>query len=271
MEPNDSLTLLEAVGLYGSKIRPSNNQSNTQKQLLRFAHWCGPERLISGIAPSEIGEYGEQTVGNGAGPLAVERLQEVKKFLSFAKKKGLTEQNLAQHLRIRKSKTRGRGKTTLEDSQNRIELTPDGHTQLANELERLKAERVPIAAEIQRAAADKDVRENVPLEAAREQLGHVESRIRQIESTLAVAVVVDPSKRSKGQPINVGAKILLKDLNSGQETNYTLVGASEARPLEGRISDISPVGKAMLDRAAGQEIEVETPRGMLKYRILRVS
>jgi transcription elongation factor GreA len=270
LESNDSYSLLDAVGLYASSTRVKADQNITHKQLLRFAQWCGPDRDISSLAPSEIGEYGEQWVGNGAGAQAIERLQEVKKFLSFAKKKGLTERNLAQHLRIRKSRARARS-SKKSDGESKIELTPDGHSQLVAELEKLKAERAPIASEIRRAAADKDVRENVPLEAAREQLGHVESRIRQIEATLSNAVVVDARKRGRGQPINLGAQVRLKDLDSGRETSYTLVSVSEAKPLEGRISDVSPVGQAMLKRTAGQEIEVDTPRGSLKYRILRVS
>ena len=69
-----------------------------------------------------------------------------------------------------------------------VELTREGLVRLQDELEKLKAERGPLAAQIRRAAADKDVRENVPLEAAREQLGHTESRIRTIEGTLTAAV-----------------------------------------------------------------------------------
>jgi transcription elongation factor GreA len=110
----------------------------------------------------------------------------------------------------------------------------------------------------------------VPLEAAREQLGLVESRIRQIEDTLKNAVVVQPSGE-KAKTVRVGTKVHLKDLESGRETRYTVVSASEARPLDGKISDVSPVGKALMKRSAGQEIRVETPRGQLKYRIVKLT
>ena len=125
--------------------------------------------------------------------------------------------------------------------------------------------------EIQRAAADKDVRENAPLEAAREQLGLVESRIRQIEETLRGAVVVEPSNRAPGQKVAVGSKVALKDLDSGREAKYMVVSASEANPLEGKISDVSPVGKALLTAIPGQHVEVETPRGKQRFRVLAVS
>lgn len=269
MESNPSVSLMEAVGVYVASLRSKDSQSKAQQHLMKFVQWCGAERQIVEIRPSEIGEYGEKSVGSTGGAQAVERLQGVRKFLSFAKKKGLIEHNLAQHLRIRKGKSRSlKGSGTAEA--NIVELTIEGHKQLVDELEGLKGQRVPIATEIRRAAADKDVRENVPLEAAREQLGLVESRIRQIESTLKNAVVVQPSGE-KAKTVRVGTKVHLKDLGSGRETRYTVVSASEARPLEGKISDVSPVGKALMKRSAGQEIRVDTPRGQLKYRIVKLT
>ena len=269
MESNPSVNLMQAVGIYVASLRSEDSQSKAQQHLMKFVQWCGAERQIVEIRPSEIGEYGEKSVGSTGGAQAVERLQGVRKFLSFAKKKGLIEHNLAQHLRIRKGKSRSL-KASGATEANIVELTIEGHKQLVDELEGLKGERVPIAAEIRRAAADKDVRENVPLEAAREQLGLVESRIRQIESTLKNAVVVQHSGE-KAKTVRVGTKVHLKDLGSGRETRYTVVSASEARPLEGKISDVSPVGKALMKRSAGQDIRVDTPRGQLKYRIVKLT
>jgi transcription elongation factor GreA len=269
LESNPSVSLMEAVGVYVASLRSKDGQSKAQQHLMKFVQWCGAERRIAEIRPSEIGEYGEKSVGSTGGVQAVERLQGVRKFLAFANKKGLTEHNLAQHLRIRKGKSfslKGSGAAEV----NVVELTIEGHKQLVDELEGLKSQRVPIASEIRRAAADKDVRENVPLEAAREQLGLVESRIRQIEATLKNAVVVQPSGE-KAKTVRVGTKVHLKDLGSGRETRYTVVSASEARPLDGKISDVSPVGKALMKRSAGQEIRVDTPRGQLKYRIVKLT
>ncbi len=269
MENNPSVSLMEAVSIYVATLRSKASQSTAQQHLMKFVQWCGAERQIVEIRPSEIGEYGERAVGSTGGPQAVERLQGVRKFLSFAKKKGLTDHNLAQHLRVRKGKSHSRKRTGTAET-TVVELTINGHKQLVDELEQLKSERVPIATEIRHAAADKDVRENVPLEAAREQLGLVESRIRVIESTLKESVVVKPSGE-KAKTVRVGTKVHLKDLGSGRETKYTVVSASEARPFEGRISDVSPVGSALMKRSAGQEIRVETPRGQLKYKILKIT
>lgn len=269
-EVTESLTMLDAVGEYARSLRPRNGeQSEAHKQLLRFVNWCGAERLISELAPSDIGEYGDQSNGGTQSP---ERLQEVKKFLAFANKQGLTEHNLARHLRIRKGRSRAKPSSGGDERRsNVIELTPEGHANLLAELEDLKSQRGPIADQIRNAAADKDVRENVPLEAAREHLGQVESRIQEIESTLTAAVVVDPSERNK-TTVQVGSRVLLKDLSSGRETQYTVVSASEARPLEGKVSDESPVGRAVIQRREGEEVDVQTPRGrIIRYSILRVA
>jgi transcription elongation factor GreA len=260
---------MDAVAVYVASLRTKESQSKAHQHLMRFVQWCGPERLIGTINPSEIGEFGERAVGSSAGSHAVERLQGTRKFLAFAKKKGLTEQNLAQHLRIRKGKHRSLRNVDAKENKA-IELTRDGHRELAEELEKLYTERENKAIDIRHAAADKDVRENAPLEAARELQGQIVSRIAQIENTLKLAVVIEPG-RKRGKSVTLGARVLLKDLDTGRESRYTVVSALEAKPLEGRISDVSPVGKALMGRAAEQEIRVEAPRGQLKYRIVRVS
>jgi len=265
-----SVTVLEAVGLYISSLRKKEKQAEAQQHILRFVNWCGSDRSFSRLAPSDVEEYGAQTVGTGGGVHAADRLTEVKKFLAFAKKKGLTEQNLALHLRVRRGRSRSSRNETSAKRQS-YQISQDGHSHLVAELERLTAERGPIAVEIKRAAADKDVRENVPLEAAREHLGHVESRIRQIELTLESAVVVDPDRAGGVRVVRVGSMVLIKDLGTNRQTKYTLVSALEANPFDGKISDLSPVGKALIERTAGEEIEVETPRGKQRYSILKVS
>lgn len=253
---------------YLASLRAKNQDPGSSNELNRFVSWFGAERDILGIRPHEIGDYGEHAAKAGSISDAAERLKEVKRFLTFAEKKNLIEQNLAKHIRVPKGKSR---KQVSEAPRRVVELTRDGHTRLVQEVEKLRAERSPIAAEIKRAAADKDVRENAPLEAAREQLGHLESRIAEIESTLKVAVVVRGQGNKPAQAIRVGAKVILRDMDSNRDTAYTLVSAAEANPLEKKISDASPVGKAILGRRTEDEIEVDTPRGKLRYRVGKVT
>ena len=91
---------------------------------------------------------------------------------------------------------------------------------MVTQLAELKGQRAPLALEIQKAAADKDVRENSPLEAAREQLGQVEARIREIESTLIKAVVIDASGKSKSLTVQRGTAVWVQDVKSGKKFKY---------------------------------------------------
>ena len=270
LETGEIRTLLEVVGIYvdSFKVKDKDNDQSVHRELFKFVRWCGPERSFSDISPSEIGDYAEKVGGTGTTPLATERLQIVRGFLSYARKQGLIDVNLAQHVRIRKAKTRVHGAKTGAQA---FELTAEGHAKLLTQLESLKSERSPLAVAIQKAAADKDVRENAPLEAAREQLGLVEGRIREIEDTLKKAVVVDTSKRKKSKVVNIGAKVSVKDMGTGRQSSYVLVGRTEANPMEARISDVSPLGKALVGRAVGDQINVEAPRGMIRYSVVRVS
>ena len=254
-------TLMDAVELYVKSLRAKD--SNTQQHLVGFVREMGGSRLVSKIQPSDIGEYGERTLASGA--QAVERLQSVRKFLSYANRKKFTEQNLAQHLRIRKSKRSARNATG--DGPRTVEVTREGHRALVEELKQRKAERGLLAAEIKRAAADKDVRENAPLEAARERHGLNESKIRDIEALLKDARVSDSGQ--DGGTVAMGVRVVMKDAKG--EKTYTVVSAMEASPAEGKISDVSPLGKAIMGKTSGQSVEVKTPRGTTRYRIVKVS
>ena len=270
MESTETLTLMEALGLYTGSLKPYGDQDGVYREIFRFVQWCGSGRHFKDIAPHEIEEYSNQVTRGGTTPEAAERLQAVRKFLLYATKKGIVTANLAREIKVRPPRTRG-GKGKGQDAQHLNQLTPEGHAQLVDQLERLKAERGPIAIQIRKAAADKDVRENAPLEAAREQLGYLESRISSLEATLRTSVVIDPSQQQVAQNAKVGTRVSIKDLSNGREMSYTLVSAFEANPLEGRISDVSPMGKALVGHATGQEVEAVTPRGKVRYRILEIS
>ena len=267
-EPSRAVTLLDAVGLYVSSLKTKAAGPPSRQELLRFAQWCGSDRIIGDIRPPDIEEYGTQAAGSAARRDAPERLREVRQFLTFAHKKGLIQQNLARYLRVPKAKLPAAAARSRNGPAT-IEITAEGQAQIESELEALRSKRGPIATEIRRAAADKDVRENAPLEAAREQLGQLEARIGELEKALESAVTVERSGPSK--TVGLGSKVLLREVDSGRETAYTIVGALEADPLGGKISDLSPVGKALMRQAVGREVSVTTPRGLVKYLIKRVA
>ena len=133
----------------------------------------------------------------------------------------------------------------------------------------LKEERIKVVADIKRAMGDKDFRENAPLDAAKERQGMIESNIREIETVLANSVVTE-TKPVDDKRVRLGKKVTLKEAATGKKVSYVLVDSREADPASGKISSASPVGKALLDRAVGDDVQISVPRGTLHYTVERV-
>ncbi len=265
-----TMNLAQALATYISNLA-EGDKNQAQQELSKFVRWSGRDRPLAELTPPEIGEYAELIASYGTAPEAARHLESIRGFLAFVHKQGLVQRNLAQHARFRKSRARVR-KGAKGEAPTDVRLTADGYEQLKSRLQLLKKDEVRIAEEIHLAAADKDVRENAPLEAAREQQGHVQSRIRELEATLkGAAIMPSGGKLQENTTIKLGDWVQLKDMATGEETRYRLVGPSEANPLEGKISSASPVGKALLSQAPGQEVAVATPGGTQRYLIIEVS
>jgi transcription elongation factor GreA len=148
-------------------------------------------------------------------------------------------------------------------------LTPEGHAALKEELETLKAKKPDIIKSIKLAAADKDFRENSPLAAAKEEMGLVEGRINELEETLKIAVTSKQNGHN-GFHVNIGNRVCLKEIATEEITCYTIVAAREASPLHSKISDSSPLGKALIGKAKGDNVEINVPAGKICYTIERI-
>ena len=261
-----SPSLIEALSQYLATLKVKNQRDGRQ-ELNRFVQWCGRERSVDQLTPPEVGGYAESAGMWGAD--SAKKLKPVKAFLTYLKEEDMTEVSLAPHLRpSRPSKSTGRVyfKAAVEQAQ----LTPEGHANLQSRLELLKVERTNIISDIQRAMADKDFKENSPLDAAKERQGFIESSVRDLERILSNAIVSSPLKFGRVTKVKVGAKVTLKDVNSGKEIRYTLVDSREADPGTGRISGVSPVGKALLNKETGDEVVISIPRGTLHYVVKKV-
>lgn len=241
--------------------------ADTQHELTKFIRWGGWDRTVVSLTPHQAAEYGDY-VASEARQDAGEHLQVVKDFLNFCFKSNYTDTSLAKHIKVRKA---GRKTSSRETARAAIDITQEGYDNLLSELETLKGERITVAQDIRRAAADKDFRENAPLDAAREKQGLLEARIREIEDAVQRARLVDAdgsvSASAGDRRIKLGSVVKLTDIASQEEMVYTLVNASEASPMDFKMSVASPVGKALMDHLAGDEVEVTTPRGSLRYRI----
>jgi transcription elongation factor GreA len=196
------------------------------------------------------------------------KLELIRAFLAYAKKEGWSRTNLASHLKARKAKA-GPQVATKRGLPESIPLTRQRYDELEAELADLKSKRHELIDEIRRAAADKDFRENAPLDAAREQRGHLEGRIKELEETLKAATIID-EKRESTPKTGIGDNIVLSDLASGEELRYMIVDPREVDPSKGKISIASPLGKALIGRSDGEVVEITAPAGKLRYQIKRV-
>ena len=268
-EEQVSLSLNEAFQIYVRQM-PKDAKKAAQPEIAKFVRWIGATRLIDTLIPSEIGEYNEIFGAKTATRDATERLSAVKLFLTFLKKKDHIEVNLAQHLRLRKSRTAASKAISMVNTTRSINLTQSGYNEMTKQLITLNAERVRIVEDIQRAAADGDVRENAPLEAAREAQGMTIGKIRELEATLKVAVIIDAKSQDSGR-VHIGSKVELTETTSNKTVKYQLVEPNEANPLASKISIVSPVGSAILGHKLGDEVKVKTPRGQQVYKISKTS
>jgi len=149
-------------------------------------------------------------------------------------------------------------------------LTREGYETLQQELDTLRNERREEIAARLRAAIDEggELIENAEYEAAKNEQAFVEGRIKELEILLATARIVDEEKLPPGV-IHVGSKVVVQEDGTDPE-EYTIVGAAEAKPLVGRISNESPLGKALMNHKAGETVEVNAPAGPFSVKILEV-
>ena len=149
-------------------------------------------------------------------------------------------------------------------------LTPEGYEKLKQEIDYLQTEkRREVAERIKIAREFGDIAENAEYDAAKNEQAMVEARIAKLEERLSSARVIEKREISK-DVVSVGSKVRLRDVDAKQTVEYRIVGSAEANPAELKLSNESPVGKAILGRKKGETVEVTTPRGSLKYKILEI-
>ncbi len=146
------------------------------------------------------------------------------------------------------------------------QITAEGKKELEAELVTLKARRGEIAEKIAEARDYGDLSENAEYDAAREEQGLVESRVAEIEDIILNAELIKPTKKST---IGIGSKVELK--NSAKTVNYHVVGSVEANPLEGKVSNESPIGVALTGKKVGDTAVVSTPKGDITYSIVAIN
>jgi len=154
-------------------------------------------------------------------------------------------------------------------NQEDVILTREGFKKLEDELEELKTvKRKEVAERIKQAISFGDLSENSEYEDAKNEQAFIEGRIALLEQKLRKAQVV--VEDNNNETVKIGKKVVVKDLVHNKKNEYTLVGSMEADPDQKRISNVSPVGKALLGKHKGETVEVNTPAGTVKYEIVDI-
>ena len=151
-----------------------------------------------------------------------------------------------------------------------ILLTKEGYDKIVQELEELvTVKRKEVAERIKEAISYGDISENSEYDSAKNEQAELEDRINKLENMIRKAKIIDDSEISKDL-VSVGIKVRVQEKGSGEETEYAIVGSTEADPFEGKISNESLVGAALLGKKKDDEVEIQVPDGTFVYRIIDI-
>ena len=150
-------------------------------------------------------------------------------------------------------------------------LTKEGYDEIVAEHENLVAvRRAEVAQKLKEAIAQGDLSENADYDAAKNEQAELEERIYKLENMIRKAKIIDDSDLA-GDQVTVGLTVKVLDIDEDEEEEFTIVGSTEADPFEGKISNESLVGAALLGKRAGDEIHVEVPAGLVSYKVLEIT
>jgi transcription elongation factor GreA len=148
-------------------------------------------------------------------------------------------------------------------------LTKEGLQKLQDEMKHLQRQRLDLTEEVNKAAQMGDLRENAEYHAARERLQHVSTRLLELNSKLHDVQIIDDLPVSDGEA-RIGMLVTLQDIKTKEEFAYHLVGPDEADPAKGKLSIASPLGKTMLGKKPGEQFNLNLPRAIVPYRVVKI-
>ncbi|HEV2126082.1 MAG TPA: transcription elongation factor GreA [Chloroflexota bacterium] len=249
-------------------------------RLRKFVTWCGFSTSAEAVQPYKIEEFLAGQVNTSVPPRSYTPV--LKAFFGWAHKQGLLSSDPMKTVRL----PRGAGTTkkvatpksvaateraAAQREEDTVYVSRDHHQLMQSELERMRTdERNKISHMLHEAIKDGDLSENAAYDDAKLQQGLLEARIREVEAKLRNVQIIEDQDVSR-TGIGVGSRVVLEETNSGDEIEYLVVGPEETNPRGGKISHRSPVGRAILGKSAGDEVEVSTPGGAIRYRVVSVS
>lgn len=149
-------------------------------------------------------------------------------------------------------------------------LTKEGYDKIVAELDELvSVKRAEVAERIKEAISYGDISENAEYDSAKNEQAELEERINQLEEMLRKAKIVQ-EEDVKGDKVNIGLKVTVKDIDTGDKEVFSIVGATESDPFNGKISTESSVGKALIGKKKGETVAIEVPDGIINYKIMKI-
>ena len=149
-------------------------------------------------------------------------------------------------------------------------LTKEGYDKIVAEHDELvSVKRAEVAARIKEAISYGDISENAEYDSAKNEQAELEERIHQLEEMLRKAKIVQ-EEDVKGDKVNIGLKVTVKDIDTGDKEVFSIVGATGSDPFSGKISTESPVGKALIGKKKGDTVAIEIPDGVINYKIMKI-
>lgn len=149
-------------------------------------------------------------------------------------------------------------------------LTKEGYDKIVAELDELvSVKRAEVAERIKEAISYGDISENAEYDSAKNEQAELEERIHQLEEMLRKAKIVQ-EEDVKGDKVNIGLKVTVKDIDTGDKEVFSIVGATESDPFNGKISTESSVGKALIGKKKGETVAIEVPDGIINYKIMKI-
>jgi transcription elongation factor GreA len=256
-------TLGDALQEYLASLKPALYHEH-ESYVRKYVEHADPSTNPATLTGSKVESYAESQI-RAADPNAQKRVEALKAFFQFLKKKNYTTANFGINVRVRR--TGGRtGTSAVRIEEAPVEMTADGLEALKKELSEIESKIPDLVKSIEVARSDGDLRENAPYHAAREALAFTNDRKQRIETSLKRAVVVDRSGHDEGLAA-LGSMVTVTHVEKNRQETYQLVSSREANARERRISVESPVGQKLLGRRVGDEVEVEAPQGVMRYRV----
>lgn len=149
-------------------------------------------------------------------------------------------------------------------------VTQEGYDRIVAEHDELvSVKRAEVAERIKEAISYGDISENAEYDSAKNEQAELEERIHELEEMLRKAKIVS-EEEMKGDKVNIGLKVTVKDIDTGDKEVFSIVGATESDPFSGKISTESPVGKALIGKKKGETVAVEIPDGVINYKIMKI-